>query len=141
MINNWNHWILFFGEDQQRYLLNKIGIGELDAIESLGLLALLSATLLLLFHLWALRRIAVRRDPAKEIYDLFCRKLARKGVEILPHRGPLDLSRIAQKRLPPCAPEIAAITDAYIRLRYGTENSNTELLKRMVRAFPGQAPA
>ncbi len=141
MINNWNHWILFFGEDQQRYLLNKIGIGELNAIESLGLLVLLSATLLLLFHLWALRRISVRRDPAKEIYDLFCRKLAKKGVEILPHQGPLDLSQIAQKRLPPCAPEIAAITDAYIHLRYGTENSNTELLKRMVRSFPEQATA
>jgi hypothetical protein len=86
------------------------------------------------------------QDDALIIYNRFLRKMSRAGLPKAAYQGPLDYAGSVARRLPALQPEIDAITDRYVRLRYGRGGSNRDLqgLRRCVQRFrprPGSVSA
>jgi len=136
----WNTWVIGYGPDLQRALLEALGVSEPHWIElaalAAGALVALSA-LLTLYLSWSFRR-GLRRDRATFLFNRFCRKLERaKVAPRAPSEGPLAFSERVSSALPHQAGEIAAITRTYVKLRYepNTDRNALHDLARLVRAF------
>jgi hypothetical protein len=103
--------------------------------------AVLLASALLAFYLsWSYRRLR-RRDRAAVMFSRFCRKLERARVgPRAPTEGPIDYANRAAAELPAAAPQIGAITRAYLKARYepGGGESDIDAFARLVRGFKPQ---
>ncbi len=134
LTHQWNLMVLGYNTDRQRELLSLLGMRDADWLELAStLLAALGAFALGLFA-WMLRAM-VRPDPVQKAWSQFCRKLGERGVTRSPHEGPRDYSERAARSLPAAGEPIRRIAALYIALRYGREQSSTEVveLRRMVR--------
>jgi transglutaminase-like putative cysteine protease len=136
----WNMWFMGFSAEDQIVLLKRLGLhlGRLGGW--LLVLVLPPAFLAVLILSGRLRRrMQMRRkqDDALIIYNRFLRKMSRAGLPKADHQGPLDFAGSAARRLPTHKPEIEAITERYVRLRYGRDGSNRELqgFRRSVQRF------
>ena len=118
--NAWNQWVLGYNPDRQRSFLARVGFDDATwrtmAMVLLGMtcLVLLALTGLLLFNLRA-----QRNDPVQRAWQLFCRKLARRGAARHPSEGPVDYARRIEREFPQVADEVRVIGEIYTRLRYG----------------------
>jgi hypothetical protein len=76
-------------------------------------------------------------DRVKTLYQRFCRKAARLGVQRDPWEGPSDFSKRAALLLPDQSERIREISNVYIALRYAPEPAGAALDKfvKEVRAF------
>lgn len=134
-VNGWNQWVIGYTPERQRQLLRRLGIDDLLSGRFIayflgglfGLLAIVAASLL-----WMAR--PPRRDPARQAWERFCRKLAARGVEIGPAEAPSDFARRAKQVLPELASQIDAIVQTYLGVRYGQGEDVAQLWQR-VRAF------
>ncbi len=134
LTHQWNLMVLGYNTDSQRELLSLLGMRDADWLELAStLLAALGAFALGLFA-WMLRAM-VRPDPVQKAWSQFCRKLGERGVTRSPHEGPRDYSERAARSLPAAGEPIRRIAALYMALRYGREQSSTEVveLRRMVR--------
>ena len=134
LTHQWNLLVLGYNPDRQRELLSLLGVKGADWLElTSALLAVLGAFVLGLFA-WMLRGM-VRPDPVQSAWNQFCRKLGAKGVTRSPHEGPRDYSERAARDLPSVGEPIRRIATLYMALRYGREQSATEVveLRRMVK--------
>jgi hypothetical protein len=117
-----------FGENQQRWLLQKLNIKD-PRWEYLGVgmvLVLIGFFLILSAYLaWKFKPRS--RDPVAHVYEQLCRKLAKLGVPRQPHEGPNDyVARAAQAR-PELATQLAEVRSVYVGLRYGPTPLPTQL--------------
>jgi hypothetical protein len=82
-------------------------------------------------------RTRSRPDRVKTLYEHFCRKAARLGVQRNPCEGPSDFSNRAAEFLPNESKRIRDISNTYIALRYAPEPAGAALdsFARKVRAF------
>jgi hypothetical protein len=141
----WNTWVIGYGPELQRTLLEALGMSRphWSKLAALAAGALVAASALLTLYLsWSFRR-GRRRDRALLLFDRFCRKLERARVEPrAPSEGPLAFGERASSSLPGQASEIAAITRAYLKSRYERDGDQGTIheLARLVRAFE-PAPA
>ncbi len=103
------------------------------------MLIIATAIVITLLTLIALRRHRPKvRDQALAAWNSLSRKLSRRGLGREAHEGPRDyVARIATSLTPAQAAALGAIQSLYIRVRYGSETSGSELaeLKRAVREF------
>jgi transglutaminase-like putative cysteine protease len=136
----WNMWFMGFSAEDQIVLLKQLGLrlGRLGGW--LLVLALPPAFLAVLILSGRLhRRMQMRRkqDDVLIIYNRFLRKMSRVGLPKAGHQGPLAYAGLAARRLPTLEPEIEAITDCYVRLRYGRGGSTRDLkdFRRSVQRF------
>lgn len=132
--NAWNEWVLGYGPERQRRLLNQFGIDgtnftRLAVWLIFCVLALLAATALLL------ARRPRTRDPAVRAYRKFQKKLARAGLERAQGEGPLDFAERVIRARPDLAGQVAGITDLYVSIRYAREGGDARSLNRAVAAF------
>jgi hypothetical protein len=76
-------------------------------------------------------------DPALALYLRFCRQLARAGMVRAPHEGAIDFARRCGHRRPDLKNRMEAITERYVRVRYGELTGADELraFKREVTTF------
>ena len=136
--NQWNQWVIGYNFERQKRLMAQLG--QKDAswqdltvtlmIACAVVIAALSAFLLL-------RRVRRKRDPAQAVYEKFCARLAKLGVERQPFEGPLDFSRRVQTTRPDLGPAAVDVTVMYVALRYGDgAGGDLQQLRRMVSAFP-----
>jgi protein-glutamine gamma-glutamyltransferase len=124
----WNSEVIAFGETQQRWLLERLNIGDADW-EKLGIglvLALMAFFALMSAYLaWRFRPRAP--DPLAQIYEQLCRKLARQGLPRAAHEGPSDyVARVLQAR-PELAPLLVEARNLYVALRYGPRSWGPQL--------------
>lgn len=124
----WNNQVVAFGEVQQRWLLERLNIGDGDW-EQLGIglvLALVAFFALMSAYLtWSFRPRT--RDPLAQIYEQLCRKFARHGLPRAAHEGPSDyVARILQAR-PELAQQLMEARNLYIALRYGPRSWGPQL--------------
>jgi transglutaminase-like putative cysteine protease len=134
--NAWNRWVLDFGPEQQRRLLGALGFSAPSWLSMvLVLIAGVGLSLLLIAALMLGRRTGP--DPARALYDRFCAKLARAGLTRRSSEGPRDYAERCATARPDLEPEVLAITDLYVRLRYGRLQGPgpLHLLKDRVRRF------
>jgi hypothetical protein len=118
----WNGWVLAFGPERQKELLERLGLGWLDwrGVTALmvGLL-ILTAGLFALVFLWRNRR--PQRDPLARIYARFARRMGRLGIPPQAHEGPRDFARRVSRERPRLHDPVAAFTRTYEALRYGAD--------------------
>jgi len=124
----WNNQVVAFGEAQQRWLLERLNIGDADW-EELGLalvLALVAFFAVMSAYLaWRFRPRA--RDPLAQIYEQLCRKLARRGLPRAAHEGPSDyVARVVQAR-PELSHHLLEARNLYVALRYGPRSWGPQL--------------
>jgi hypothetical protein len=139
--NDWNQWVLGYGQERQYDLLSRLGFEMVSWKElALGLAAGVGSLLLAFsgFMLW--RRAPVGADPVAVIYQRFCHKMARAGIVRKPSEGPADFARRAAKLRPNLASSTALISELYIALRYAPRPSTSDLrlFKKRVSAFKTQ---
>ncbi len=117
--NSWYRWVLAYGPELQTDLMEKFGIkgwGQMILVLTLLGSGFLGALGLIL--IWQIGRRPVT-DPVLGIWQRFSRKLARLGLQRLPHEGPLDYRDRLLLSLPHQEAEIRQIAQRYLRLRYG----------------------
>ena len=141
----WNQLVLGYDTEQQLNVFQRLNLGDLD---------LLGGTVLTLASVFSLLAVgmagarfftrgrAVRADPARELYALFCRRVTRAAKVVRGNaEGPLDFARRAAGALPAHADEIRRITDLYVASRYAADaggEGGLSTLAREVRRFrPG----
>ncbi len=91
-VNNfWNQWVLGYDPARQRMFLEQMGFSDPNWRSMMFALMGLSAILLALFTLWALRR-SMRLDPVERDWLRFCRWLAKRGIAREAWEGPLAFS-------------------------------------------------
>ncbi|MCW8944647.1 MAG: DUF3488 and transglutaminase-like domain-containing protein [Sedimenticola sp.] len=134
---SWHRWVLGYSKEQQQKLMQQLGLGNLNAMK-LAIAMILAIAVMILLLLYLLRlRSEVKPDPVLKDYLTFCRRLSGKGIQRFPHEGPDDYShRIIRKR-PDLRQSVNAITQHYIRLRYGQSDSPQlrRTFHRLVRQF------
>jgi transglutaminase-like putative cysteine protease len=114
----WQRWVLSYDQARQRELLAQFGFEDVNPLRLFGLLALLIALVMGLYVVLTRQQVP-RPDPVQRAYITFCRKLAHVGLERAPQEGALTFAERGARQLPQLADAIRAITDFYLRLRYG----------------------
>ena len=145
----WRTWVLGYGPEIQRALLDRFGFDGLRRAQRSAVLLGLAvvATVFFLaglsgYFAWRKRR-RLDVDPAAACFAKFTRRLERVRV---PHRasgeGPRSYAEHAATALPHLAVEIRAIVELYLRARYEPDADGASLaeLEAQVAAFrPAQA--
>ena len=126
MSNTWNQYVLGYNPERQRELLGRLGFSHTSALKLAGLLAAVSAVLILGLYAWASwqRRST---DPVQRAWDRFSTRMERAGVGRAPWEGPLAYGERLAAALPDQAGSLRAICSAYARLRYGAPGSSSGL--------------
>ena len=136
--NSWNQWVLGYSPERQRNFLSRVGFD--DATWRMMAMVMLGTTGLVLLVLAGVLLFKLRaqsNDPAQRSWRRFCRKLARRGMARHQSEGPVDYARRIALDLPRHAGDISAISNLYVRLRYGRrpEPDDARKLKALVAAF------
>ncbi|HZS16503.1 MAG TPA: DUF3488 and transglutaminase-like domain-containing protein [Candidatus Udaeobacter sp.] len=133
----WDTRILAYDADVQDVMLNSVGLANRGPFVLMVEILLMAAALLVIYFGWMRVRTRSRSDRVKALYERFCRKAARLGVQRECWEGPSDFTSRAARLLPNESACIRQISDAYIALRYAPEPAGAalDLLARDVRAF------
>ncbi|MDN5865055.1 MAG: DUF3488 and transglutaminase-like domain-containing protein [Gammaproteobacteria bacterium] len=132
----WMQYVIGYDAGLQHRLLGRLGLGRLGpTLMALVMAGLAIGAGLLVFLLGLMPFRKRGDDPAQKLYEHWCRRLKRHGIQRGASEGPLDFAvRVARLR-----PQDAALTDditeLYIRARYAEDPSALELLKRRIRLW------
>ncbi|MET0498185.1 MAG: DUF3488 and transglutaminase-like domain-containing protein [Steroidobacteraceae bacterium] len=130
----WIDNVVEFGNDQQRSLLQWLGLHDPDW-QDLGIALLISfVAFFVAISAWLAWQFRPRaRDPVVRVYDALCKQLARGGMIREPHEGPNDyLLRVVAQR-PELAGQIDEIRSLYVGLRYGRALLGSQLASQLSR--------
>jgi len=136
--NSWNQAVLGYTQDRQRQLMRRVGIDDATWRSLATVMFIATGVITLVLAALMLHKLrASRPDPVTAAYLRFCERLARCGVKRHPSEGPDAFRKRAAAARPELAPSIGAISELYIRLRYGetARTSDALQLKREVAAF------
>jgi hypothetical protein len=133
----WDTRLLAFDADVQEVLLDSMGLANRGPLVLIIEILIVAIALLVIYFGWMQLRTRSRADRVKLLYERFCQKAARLGVQRDPWEGPSDFSRRAAQLLPNESKRIRQISDTYIALRYAPEPAGVVLDKfaREVNAF------
>jgi protein-glutamine gamma-glutamyltransferase len=136
----WNDWVIGYGPDLQRALLDALGLESSRRSERWTKLLLMSVGVTLVASLALSILLALRRrrrapvDAAARTFAAFSRRLSRLTVPPLkPGEGPITYGERAQHTLPHAAVDIAAIVAAYLRARYEPDSDHSALAELQAR--------
>ena len=134
----WNDWVVQFDRATQESLLAGLGVEDPDW-RAFGMALAIGFALAaaLLFAWLALEFRPLRADPAALAYRRFAGRLARRGIERGIGESPRDFAKRVRRLRPDLGTPALAITEAYLRLRYGPEPSAADLaiLRKLVARF------
>lgn len=130
--DGWNQWVLGYGADRQRRLLERLGVDARDW-RQMGLMLAAGTVLAVLLTLAWLWRRRERVDPVVRQFGAFCNRLARLGVSREPWEGPLDYGERAARALPALAQDIRHVAMLYARARYAADGTAARQLRDAVR--------
>ncbi len=131
----WNQWILGYNNKRQNIFLNKISFGKVNWQAMTSWLFGLSALVLVSVALYLRKNARAQLDEARQLYDRFCHKLARCGIERADSEGPRDFALRAGHQRKDLAEDIDAITALYIRSRYLDKKELLISLQKKITAF------
>lgn len=136
---NWSQWVLGYGPQRQKELMQMIGFRNSDWQNLTFSLTILLLIMLFLFGFMLFMYRPRHEDAARLLYDRFCKKLARAGLKRSGHEGPIDFARRASRRFPRLRNQIEQITELYISIRYRSKEEFLPELKSQVYSFqPGK---
>src|SRR5262245_34279343 len=117
----WDTRLLAFDADVQDVLLTSMGIASRGSIFLVVEILFAAIALLVIYFAWMHLRTRTRVDRVKALYECFCRKTTRLGLQRDPCEGPLDFARRAAQSLPNESNRIRQVVDTYILLRYAPQ--------------------
>jgi len=133
--NQWNQWVISYGPQRQTQFLQQFGMRNVSW-QNLSIALLITVGVVItILSILIFTQITKSHDPAKVLYEKFCRKLARRGVQRRPSEGPLAFAARASRKCNEKASAINNITRHYIEARYHSRNDHIALLKEHVRSF------
>jgi transglutaminase-like putative cysteine protease len=134
----WNDWVVKFDRLRQEELLMELGFDDADWEDFAAALGIgLAAAMALLFAWLAFEFRPKRRDPAAQSYARFVRRLERRGIELPIGEAPRNFAKRVRRLRPDLGTESLAITELYLRLRYGPAPvaNDLRLLRGLVARF------
>ena len=120
--NAWNQRVLNYSPEQQKKLVARLGIGNVDWAVLTALMMGIGSLVMALMMLPLLMNRA-RTDPAARMYETFCQRMARHGILRAPHDGPRTvMAAVTASTRMPVRTKAAALRflDGYETLQYGT---------------------
>lgn len=132
----WQDWVLEYAVEDQRSLLDRLGLGA-QGDRALVVLMIATLGLVLGLILVTLMRSGRHLDRLERSYDLFCRRLSRIGLGRHAWEGPRDYGRRVVSARPDLTTPVSQILSVYVRGRYSGDSSPREdrRLARLVRRF------
>lgn len=125
----WDMWFAGYAFEQQRSLLRAVGI-DLNSwkgpVRVLLLALFLIGATALGFGLWIFRNPGMKTDPVQDIYEKFCKKLAKAGLPRPPHQGPIDYATDVAAARPDLSETVWEITNWYVKMRYGAGKADKD---------------
>lgn len=133
----WNDWVLGYGPENQERFMEWLGMDDPDWRKMIWtLLISVTAMILLISFLLALRYRAPKRDRAAILYERFVRKV---GVDRLTGETPAMFAARAQMKSAIPADTINEVTTTYLNARYGPADPIAlHRLESAVAAMPRQ---
>jgi len=133
----WDTRVLGFDADVQDVLLTSLGLTNSGPLPLVMQALLVIAALLIIYAGWMQLRTRPRADRIQALYERFCQKLARIGVQRDPWEGPSDFATRAAQSLPNESKRVRQITETYVALRYapGSDVSSLHKFAKEVNAF------
>lgn len=132
---NWSRWVLGYSPQQQRQLLDNLGLEKWNYGTLIMALTLVSALAISMLALLILRTRSDNPDQVIVLYEKFCRKLAKAGFLRAPFEGPLDFARRVADKDQTLGIEVEKITQLYIGLRYTNNDNDVGSFANSVRQF------
>ena len=133
--NQWNQWVINYGPKKQKEFLGKFGLRDINWSSMIFLIMAFTTVILLYLTFMLLRISPQNKDPVKNLYNQFCKKLSHCGIHHDVYEGPVDFARRAALKRGDLARQINDITDIYIAIRYGSNNAQIPSLQEHVRSF------
>lgn len=133
--NQWNQWVISYGPQRQTQFLQQFGLGGISLQWLSILLLVITGLLFLVIMFWLYQQYRPARDPARQLYDRFCRKLAAIGLRRLPHEGPMDYAARVAGRERNIADSVLDISALYVFVRYGSQRDKLNVLRDRINAF------
>ena len=133
----WDTRVLAYDADVQDVMLNTIGLANRGPFFLVIEILIGAVALLVIYFGWMRLRTRSRADKVKALYERFCGKASRLGIQRDPWEGPSDFSSRAALLLPNESARIHQILNTYIALRYAPQPAGAALHRfaREVRAF------
>lgn len=134
----WYRNVVNYSDQRRKNLLQDLGITALGGLATEITLAAAIVGIIAFTGLVALFTAAPARGIEVQLYERFCRKLARSGLARRSVEGPYDFASRIRGRLTPEQAALAdAITRSYVALRYGSRGSDNDvaLLRELVARF------
>jgi hypothetical protein len=132
---NWQRWVINYNTSNQNQFLQSLGITDIASLTQwlLGSVALITLPL----SWWLLKSKGPTVDKTLRLYQGFCAKLARVGIQIGKGEGAKDFAERAGKLRPDLSGQIDDITRIFMRLRYEaqTHESDFQNLKKAIQKF------
>jgi transglutaminase-like putative cysteine protease len=133
----WNDWVVQFDRAAQESVLSGLGFDEPDWRAFATVLAVGLGIAVGVLVLWLALELRPRAtDPAAAAYRRFQQRLARRGIERAASEAPRDFAARVRRLRPDLALPALAITETYLRLRYGPAPAAGDL--RLLRALVGR---
>ena len=134
LYQGWNQWVMGFGPENQRHLMEQFGLDWFDW-KQIGL-TLATALGFWLAGLWLaclVFRTVPKVDPVSRAYAVFCRRMGKAGFAKRRSEGPMDYGQRLAQAFPDRSRQIKQITHLYSRLLYGSRDAPDEILIRRFR--------
>jgi len=123
----WHRWVLEFSQQSQTSLLENLGFKDLAGYEyGLAIVAILGLGMAFAYVVSILRNRPQSDPTLKQWQDLLA-LMQRKGLEIPPWFGPLQVLKIASDRWPENHDALQKIVRLYVHLRYGRVSKTRQL--------------
>jgi len=133
----WDTRVMGFDADVQDVLLTSLGLTNSGPLPLAMQVLIVIAALLIIYAGWMQLRTRPRADRIQALYERFCQKLARIGVQRDLWEGPSDFAKRAAQSLPNESERVRQITETYIALRYapGPDVTGLHEFAKEVNAF------
>jgi hypothetical protein len=134
----WNDWVVQFDRALQNEILLDLGFDDPDWRAFATVLGIgLAIAVILLFGWLAFEFRPRSPDPAAASYRRFANRLARRGIGLETGESPRDFAQRVRRFRPELGLSVLAITETYLRLRYGPAPaaSDLRLLREQVARF------
>lgn len=133
----WDTRVLGFDADVQDVLLSSLGLNNNGPFSLVVQVLIVIAALLILYAGWIRFQTRPRIDRIQVLYERYCEKLARIGVQRHAWEGPSDFARRAAQSLPGASQAVREISDTYIALRYapGSGATSVDKFAKEIHAF------
>jgi transglutaminase-like putative cysteine protease len=116
----WNDWVVQFDRAMQNEILLDLGFDDPDWRAFAAALGLGLAIAVAIVFAWLAFEFRPRRpDAVTAVYRRFTKRLARRGIEPAVGEAPRDFAQRVRYLRPDLGVATLAITEAYLRLRYG----------------------